>query len=90
MICLVVKSGLWRLAWGPPRSQATICTVRAALRISLLREETAHPPGVLSLGLTSQVPPSAQGLSPIEGLLPTQEGLHASWRATPTAPPPSL
>lgn len=89
MICLVVKSGLWRLAWGPPRSQATIRTVKAALSISLLREETAHPPGVLSPGLTSQVP-SAQGLSPIEGLLPTQEGLHASWSATPTAPPPSL
>lgn len=29
---------------GPPRGQATIPAVRAALRISLLREETAYPP----------------------------------------------
>ena len=44
MICPVVKSGLWRLAWVPPRGQATIPAVRAALRLSLLREETAYPP----------------------------------------------
>ena len=42
------------------------------------------------LALTSQMPPSAQGLSSLEGLLPTQQRLHASWSTTAPALPSSL
>ena len=90
MICPVVKSGLWRLAWGPPGAKLPFPQA-GQLCTSPSYERRLHTPLVCcGLALTSQAPPSAQGLSPLEGLLPTQERLHVSWSATPTAPPSSL